>query len=540
MARSKKEEATTQIRPTVRCAVYTRKSTDENLDSDFNSLDAQRDAGESYIKSQRHEGWVVLPERYDDGAYSGATLERPALQRLRADIHAGRVDAIVVYKIDRLSRSLLDFTRLTEELEQSQVSLVSVTQQFSTTTSMGKLVMNVLLSFAQFEREVTAERIRDKIAAEKRRGRYLGGVPPLGYDVDRERKRLIVDPDEAELVQLIFRRFSEIGSVTALAQELNDNGHRTKSWTTKKGRDRPGRPWNKAHIYRLLTNPTCLGLVKHKDKTYPGLHDAIIEQVVWDKVQAVLSGNEPSGARPSRARTPALLKGIIRCGHCGTSMGITFARKNGRTYRYYLCLRANKQGYTTCPLKTVSAGTVENAVTIQLRKMFHSPEEVAEILGSMQDHEAAKRQELATKKQGLIGKIKVIKTDASRLVQGELDGDNGFVREELARLEGKQAELEEKLRSVEWELDSSARAEISTETVIAELTTMNKLWDDLFPAEQERIIRLLVEEVIVHGDHLEIAIRPNGLRTIVSELTSEDSEHATRSNAGGTVAQRAG
>ena len=183
---------------------------------------------------------------------------------------------------------------------------------------------------------------------------------------------------------------------------------------------------------------------------------------------------------------------------------------------------------------------MENAVTIQLRKMFHSPEEVAEILGSMQNHEAAKHQELATKKKGLVGRIKAIKTDASNILQGELDGDNGFVREELSRLEKKQTEQEEKLRSVEWELDSSARSEISTETVIAELTTMNKLWDDLFPAEHERIIRLLVEEVIVHGDHLEIAIRPNGLRTIVSELTSEEKEHATRSKTGGTVAQRAG
>ena len=200
-------------RPAVRCAIYTRKSTDENLDNGFSSLDAQREAGENYIRSQQQEGWVASPDRYDDGAYSGATLERPALQRLLADVRAGKVDTIVVYKIDRLSRSLMDFARLVGELEECEVSLVSVTQQFNTTTSMGRLTMNILLSFAQFEREVITERIRDKIAAEKRRGRWVGGVPPLGYDVDREHRRLVVNADEAAIVRYIFRRFLQLPSV---------------------------------------------------------------------------------------------------------------------------------------------------------------------------------------------------------------------------------------------------------------------------------------------------------------------------------------
>ena len=232
-------------RPAVRCAVYTRKSTDENLDSDFNSLDAQRESAENYIRAQQHEGWVALLDRYDDGACSGATVERPALQRLMNDVRAGRIDTIVVYKIDRFSRSLMDFARLVEELEQHDVSLVAVTQQFNTTTSMGRLTLNILLSFAQFEREVIAERIRDKIAAEKRRGKYLGGMPPLGYDVDRDRKLLLVNSEEASLVRQIFRRYLQIGSVVALIKELNAAGHKTKSWTTKKGIHRPGVPWAK-------------------------------------------------------------------------------------------------------------------------------------------------------------------------------------------------------------------------------------------------------------------------------------------------------
>ena len=524
--RRKTEEPLSLVQPTVRCAVYTRKSTDENLDSDFNSLDAQREAGESYIRSQRHQGWVVLPEQYDDGAYSGANLERPALQRLLADVHAGRVDAIVVYKIDRLSRSLLDFARLMEDLDQRQVALVSVTQQFSTSTSMGILLRNILLSFAQFEREVTAERIRDKIAAEKRRGKYLGGVAPLGYDVDPERKRLVVNDDEAVLVRLIFRRYLELRSFIALSQELNASGHLTKAWTTKKGKVRPGHAWNKAHVYRLLTNPTYIGLIKHKDKRYPGEHDGIVDQSVWDEVQAALPGNSGARGKAREAKKPALLKGIIRCGHCNTSMGITFTRKDGRTYRYYLCQKANKNGYDACPVKTVSAGTVEEAVTAQLRAMLRCPEEVGEILQSMQKRRTEERRKLGRETTRLNGEIEEVKAKGTRLLQDGLDSANGFVREELGRLEGRRAQLEEQLRRVEWQLDSSGQTWPTPGSVTAELARLNDMWDNLFPAEHERVVRLLVEEVLVCQDHLEVAIRPDGLCSVAGELMCERRQDA--------------
>ena len=524
--RNKVEENLALVPQTVRCAVYTRKSTDENLDSDFNSLDAQREAAESYIRSQRHQGWVVLPERYDDGAYSGGNLERPALQRLLADVHAGRVDAIVVYKIDRLSRSLLDFARLMEDLEQNQVTLVSVTQQFSTSTSMGVLLRNILLSFAQFEREVTAERIRDKIAAEKRRGKYLGGVPPLGYDVDRERKRLVVIEEEAALVRLIFQRYLELRSFVSLIGELNTGGHLTKAWTTKKGNVRPGRAWNKAHVYRLLTNPTYIGLIKHKDRTYPGLHEAVVEQSVWDEVQAALSGSSGPRAKARGAKKPALLKGIIKCGHCGTSMGVTFTRKNGRTYRYYLCLKAIKNGYDACPVKTVSAGTVEEAVTAQLRAMLRSPEEVGEILQSIGNRRTEKHGELGRERRRLNRGIEQVKTKGTRLLQDELDSANGLVREELARLEARRIELEDELRRVEWEFDRSGQTWPAPGSVTAELARLNDMWDNLFPAEQERVVRMLVEEVLVCQDHLEVAIRPDGLCSVAGELTCDRREDA--------------
>jgi len=357
-----------------RCAIYTRKSTEEGLDQDFNSLDAQRESCESYIASQRQTGWIALPDRYDDGGFTGANMNRPGLQQLLQHVQAGHVDSIVVYKIDRLSRSLLDFARIIELLEKHGASFVSVTQQFNTATSMGRLSLHVLLSFAQYEREIIGERIRDKMAASKRRGKYMGGVPPLGYDVDREAKKLAVNPDEAKLVQHIFSRFLSLGSVTKLARKLNENGHTTKSWVTAKGKLREGRPWNKSHLYRLLNNPILIGRVSHKGETFPGEHDAIIEKLLWGKVQKALADKTRSRPDETRSKTPVLLKGLIQCGHCGTSMGATFARKNGKTYRYYLCLQARKSGYESCPVRSVAAGEVDKTVLAHLRETIGSPE----------------------------------------------------------------------------------------------------------------------------------------------------------------------
>ena len=378
-------------RPTVRCAIYTRKSTDENLDSDFNSLDAQRESAEAYIRSQASEGWAALPERYDDGAYSGATLERPALQRVMVDVEAGRIDTIVVYKIDRLSRSLLDFTRLIEVLEAHGVSLVAVTQQFNTTTSMGRLTLNILLSFAQFEREVITERIRDKVAACKRKGMWLGGVPPLGYDIDFEHKRLVVNATEAELVRHIFQRYLQLGSTVALVRELNARGHTTKAWTTKKGIVRTGAQWTPGGVYKLLGNPIHVGRVRHHDNTYPGEHQPIVEQSLWDAVQQALAANRQSPAASTRTSTPALLSKLIRCGSCGTGMRISFTRKGGRTYRYYVCAHATKFGFASCPLPTVPAGDVEETVLRQLREILREPASLLDRLPAGTSAEARSR-----------------------------------------------------------------------------------------------------------------------------------------------------
>jgi DNA invertase Pin-like site-specific DNA recombinase len=367
-----------RIRKT-RCAVYTRKSSEEGLEQEFNSLDAQRESCKAYITSQRSEGWVMVPDSYDDGGISGGTMERPALKRLFADIEAGLVNVVVVYKIDRLSRSLADFARMVELFDTHEVTFVSVTQQFNTTTSMGRLTLNILLSFAQFEREVTAERIRDKFAASRKKGMWMGGRPPLGYDI--KNRKLVVNKSEAKLVRHIFERFLQIGSATLLVRELAEQGYRTKSWITLKGHVRKGRMIDKGFLYKMLSNRVYLGLAVHKGTCYPGEHDAIIDQVLWDRVHSILSQNAHTRANITRASTPALLKGLIRCKSCGCAMTPSHTRRRGRLYRYYVCQSAIKKGHDACPVRSVPAADVEGAVIDQIRALIRSPEVIAGTLG---------------------------------------------------------------------------------------------------------------------------------------------------------------
>lgn len=324
-----------------RCAIYTRKSSEEGLEQGFNSLHAQREACEAFIKSRDHEGWKAIKSRYDDGGFSGGTLNRPALQDLLLDIRAGKIDVIVVYKIDRLTRSLMDFSKLVEILDKHQVSFVSVTQHFNTTTSMGRLTLNVLLSFAQFEREVTGERIRDKFAASKKKGMWMGGHPPLGYDA-KDRK-LVPIPREAEQVRTIYTLYLEMECVEKLAERLEDLGIRSKRRTSNAGRRYGGNPFTKGALYFILQNKIYLGEIVHKDKSYPGEHDAIIEREIWEKVQRKLSRN-----RVTRKATQASGSLFPLKGRLVTESGERFTptytqKKNGKRYRYYICqLRAGK------------------------------------------------------------------------------------------------------------------------------------------------------------------------------------------------------
>ena len=429
----------------LRCAIYTRKSSEEGLDMEFNSLDAQREACEAYVASQRAEGWAAIREPYDDGGVSGGTLDRPALQRLLADVEAGLIDVIVVYKIDRLSRSLMDFARLVEIFERNQVTFVSVTQSFNTTTSMGRLTLNILLSFAQFEREVIGERIRDKVAASRKRGMWMGGYVPLGYDV-RDRK-LVVNENEAATVRMIFQRFAAIGSATMLAKALAAEGVLNKR----------GKLVDKGFLYKLINNRVYLGEAVHKGTAYPGEHAAIIDQALWDNVHAILQESPRLRAKNTRAQTPALLKGIIFT-ETGTAMTPTATKKGSRLYRYYASMdliRNRPIGDSAGPLR-LPAGMVEDAVIGEIRRMIRAPEIAARVLK--------------------------------------------MLREESPTVDEK--------------------------ATIKALGEFDQIWTALYPAEQTRIIQLLVDRVTVGTSGIAVDLRQEGLGSVLRDMMAPRQKEA--------------
>src|ERR1700680_4781046 len=367
----KKPATATRRNGTVRCAIYTRKSSEEGLEQEFNSLQAQREACEAFINSQRHEGWVCLGTAYDDGGFSGATMDPPALQQLLADLTAGRVDIVVVYKGDRLTRSLTDFAKIVEILDARGASFVSVTQQFNTTTSMGRLTLNVLLSFAQFEREVIGERIRDKIAASKQKGMWMGGVPPFGYRA-QDRKLIIVD-SEAEIVRFIFRRYAELGSVRLLKDELAARNIQSKLWTSASGCVSGGKPFARGALYVMLQNRIYRGEIVHNRQSYLGEHEPIVDQPLWDAVQAQLASNAAQHNSGARTRQPSLLAGML-FDRDGNRMTPSHAVKKGTRYRYYVSrpLLTKDQTERFAGLR-IAAAEIEQLVTSRVRQWLLDP-----------------------------------------------------------------------------------------------------------------------------------------------------------------------
>ncbi|MBF0184715.1 MAG: recombinase family protein [Magnetococcales bacterium] len=444
-----RKKTPTAVTPKVRCAVYTRKSTEEGLDQEFNSLEAQREACLAYINSQKSEGWLPVADRFDDPGYSGGTLNRPALQRLLVEIKAGKIDCIVTYKLDRLTRSLLDFSKLIEVLDQHHVTFVSVTQSFATTTSMGRLTLNILLSFAQFERETTADRIRDKYAASRKKGIWMGGRPPLGYDV--RNRELVVNEREAEQVRHIFRRFAECGSPTQVIKDLRASGIRNKSWTTAEGVFFDGKPIQKASLYHILKNQVYLGEVVYQDVTYPGRHQPIVSRELWDRVHGLIAEhNRPNSTLP-RGQTPFPLKGLVRCGHCGMAMRPSHTRRGGQVqYRYYLCMNAARTSHDQCPLPSVPALELERLVLERVHRLLKAPEVIARSI-----HQVHK-----------------------------------------------------------------ADPEVSEREIIALLARLDPVWEQLFPLEQNRLLKLLVERVQVHVNGIDLQLRVQGLGVLVDELAN--------------------
>jgi site-specific DNA recombinase len=367
-------------RAKVRCAIYTRKSSEEGLEQEFNSLDAQREACEAYVTSQKHEGWAALATLYDDGAYSGGTMDRPALQRLLDDVRAGKIDVVVVYKVDRLTRSLADFAKIVEIFDAQRVSFVSVTQAFNTTTSMGRLTLNVLLSFAQFEREVTGERIRDKIAASKKKGMWMGGQPALGYDV-KERK-LVVNEAEAATVRFVFRRYLELGTVRALREDLAATGVLSKCRTAADGSPYGGQRFSRGALYLMLKNRIYRGEIAHKGKAFPGEHAAIVDEELWRRVQSHLEENRMDRREGDKAIKPSLLAGIVF--DTGSEpMTPTHAVKKGTRYRYYISRRLiTGPASDSSRGQRVPASDLETLVVARLRALLANPVEMLTVISS--------------------------------------------------------------------------------------------------------------------------------------------------------------
>ncbi len=352
------------------CAIYTRKSTTEGLDQDFTSLDAQRESAINYINSQKHEGWVPLPTTYDDGGFTGASIERPGLQKLLNNIKQGGINCVVVYKVDRLSRSLMDFAQLLEFFDKNNVTFVSVTQQFNTNTSMGRLTLNILLSFAQFEREIISERTRDKMGAARRKGKWVGGLVPLGYSLDKPNKKLIVNNEEVELVKEIFALFIKGNSLLKVSQLLNDKGYRTKLTAGKTGRGFGGIKYGKTHIQSLITNVVYIGKVCFAGKIYDGEQPAIIDEDTFRKAQEQLKINTVERRATKNMDCTGLLSNLIKCKACGTFLYHTYTRKGKHKYRYYVCTSAQKRGYHSCPTTSINAQAFEETVINCLLKLY--------------------------------------------------------------------------------------------------------------------------------------------------------------------------
>jgi DNA invertase Pin-like site-specific DNA recombinase len=412
----------------VRCAIYARKSSEEGLEQEFNSLDAQREACEAYVRSRRHAGWKALAEMYDDGGLSGGTMERPALQRLLSEVKAGKVQIIVVYKVDRLTRSLTDFAKIVEVLDAHGASFVSVTQQFNTTTSMGRLTLNMLLSFAQFEREITGERIRDKIAASKAKGMWMGGNVPLGYDL-RERK-LIVNPCEADTVRLIFRRYAELGSVALLEAELDRLNIRSKRREWLAGRIAGGGRFSRGALYLMLQNRLYRGEVAHKDAVYPGQHEAIIDPDLWRTVQDRLAAGRRERSVSVAEAAPNLLSGLIFDDQ-GKSLSPTHAVKKGKRYRYYVSTDLiTGRRFEHVKGRRIPAGDIEGLVLDRLRAFLASGADISDAIAPLGLDAPAQR--------ALLGRAADLAERWSRLASPEL---RGLVRSLVQQVEVGDAQI---------------------------------------------------------------------------------------------------
>ncbi len=499
------------IAKTVRCAIYTRKSTDDGLNQEFNSLDAQREAAEAYILSQRHAGWTLVANEYSDGGYTGANIERPGVRQLLADIEAGKVDCVVVYKVDRLSRSLIDFARMMGLFEKHGVCFVSVTQQFNTNTPLGRLTLNILLSFAQFEREIISDRTRDKQVAARKKGKWTGGHILLGYDLDSRAGKLTVNLEEAERIREMFRLYLEGTQVTEIVHRFDKLGWRNKQWTTQDGKPYGGSPLRRCHIYKLLGNILYTGQVKVGDEVFAGEHEAIIDQRTFDLAQKRLKENAWTPGNSDRVKYEALLRGMIYCTCCGSGMYSTYSANKERRYRYYVCYRSQQKLEGYCTSRSVSAPSVEEAVVESIRRVGVHPDVLAETARAarqrLAETVASLREELNTTN----GRVKNLKSQVARIRNPEA-ARLAEIREPLAAGETRAEELRKKIVRRE-------KQRIDEKDLRRSMASFEDVWKAMNIEEQRALLGQLVEKIGYDGrtGKVTVSFKSAGVKELVQK-----------------------
>jgi len=489
-----------------RCAIYTRKSTSVGLEQEFNSLDAQRESCEQYINRQEHLGWTMVADRYDDGGFTGANTDRPAFRRLLDDIDAGTIDVVVVYKVDRLSRSLLDFAKVMDRFNHAGAAFVSVTQNFSTADAMGRLTLNMLMSFAEFERSMIAERTRDKIAASRRRGKWTGGPVPLGYDVVD--KKLVINELDAVVLREIFSHYEQHRSALAVSKLLNDAGRTTKSHRAKNGNVRAGKSWSKDAVLRVLRNPVCAGYMPYRDELHEGEHDPVIDRDRFNRVGAMLDARR--GTKANHARNPAyLLRGILRCARCGKAMTPASTRKKRVEYRYYRCVSRDKHGKQACPSGPLPAEAIEDFIVERMRGATADGTLAAEVEQRLLARIEERQGDLLTERRDLPAQIAKLSAEGRRLVEkiGEASAvAAGLLDQRIEQVGADLAACESRLGEVERALGALDHAAIEGKWVAQTLADFDAAWDVLTIENRCRLVTALVHSVEVDEPSGEVTV----------------------------------
>ncbi len=511
------KKATRTTQPESRVGIYCRQSVASDLE--FGSIDAQREAVEAYVASQRGEGWVALPDRYDDHGFSGGNTERPAFRRLLADLEAGKVDIVAAYKIDRVSRSLTDFTGFMAALERLGVGFVSTTQSFDTRSSMGRLTLNILASFSQFERDVISERTKDKVAATRRKGLWTGGRPVLGYDVVD--KGLVLNETEAEQVRTIFDLYLDHGGLVSTVAELERRGIRNKSWSTQGGKKVRGGQFNKSTLRALLTNPLYTGKIRCNGDVVDGRHEAIVTEEVFDRVARALRERRRTTRGPGKWNS--ILGGLLRCARCGAAMSLTTTKRGATTYRYYCCGTSMKRGTKACPRSRAPAGELEEVVIARVRAIGQDPSVLLATVRAAEQARMAREPELIAESRRITTERSTLDCQRRNLLDALQTGGpaTNTIAGRLAEVDEQIGTLERRHAEVADELAQIATASVDEDALREALGRFTPIWDELLPRERARLLRLLIDEVRFDGQagEIEISFRERGLDGLICEVS---------------------